>query len=884
MHLRLPCLVAVSLAVLVGASACQNSEPAAGSTTSSAEPPSTTIEVPDGFDDHTVSEILSVSDFDRLARLEGIQAAVKFAIPDLARPGVMWMDSGFYELHDEWYWFRLLNGERVPGLPTPAVDVEPGGFDSIEEIYDWAEARPNDLPLDLRFTTDGDRLYSKEYYDLALRDTDKSYGIGTLVRYDSLDREHWVIEMEFSEATTVDSVGQFFDRLGETLPPEIGENLEWVVRSPAQDATAQAMVASGSNRSDRIVRYDDLVPRGNVTVYNPGLTAGRLRLIEDADDLNDAGPDDILVMENVPDWLPPATAILTSSPQTPLAHVNLLARNRGIPNVSISGLLDDPAIIIAARSRSHAVISAEAAGEFAITLISDQQFQTWNDARNPTPIVVPPIDLATTPTVMSLTELASSIDTEADVAALRPSIGGKSAGFLTLIAAEGVTIPDVPLAITVAPYFRHLESIEAELDAMLADDDFRDDAPIRFLLLEGREAFDEVYPNDRDGQLADDFEARHVDGPLRVILDADGFMNLLRDVDMAETDVDEITDALDSNFASLSELQGLRFRSSSSVEDIEGFTGAGLYDSNTGFLLPELQADEDDHKKTVERTIKKTWSSYWSFEAFEERRLENVDHRSGGMGVLVHPRFDDDLENDNGVATLMLMPEGSGTSAMLTINVQVGDVSVANPDTDTDVLPEQILVRVSDGGAATIERTGSSTLVADGEVVMDDAAVSELLDQLLAVTTVWRDRVNGDLDSAQQVDIVTLDFEFKHMAPGWPAMADGEIRPERLVVKQARSLDPDLRGVSDEVLALAIPRDVLARATMIEQLTCDGVADVVVVAISSSAGGEVLPETIRFPERAGEADDERCERSVLFSSPEQMLVELLASGEGLEIG
>ncbi len=882
MHLRPPRLAAISLAVLVMATACRNSDTTA-EPTSSTTAPSTTVESQGGFDDHTVDEILSVADFDRLARVEGIQAAVKFAIPDLAGPGVVWMDSGFYGLHDEWYWFRLLNGRRVPGLPTAPVEAEAGGFDTIEEIYDWAEGRPNDLPLDLRFTTDGDRLYSNEYYDLALRDVDKTYGIGTLVRYDSLDREHWVIEMEFSEATTVESVGQFFDRLAETLPPEIAENLEWVVRSPAQDATARAMVASGSDRSDQIVRYADLVPRGEVSVYNPGLTAGRLRLIEDADDLNDAGPDDILVMENVPDWLPPATAILTASPQTPLAHVNLLARNRGIPNVSIGGLLDDPAIAIAARSRSHAVVGADVSGEFAITLISDQQFRRWNEARNPSPIVVPPVDLATTPTVISLTELAPSIGSEADVAALRPSIGGKSAGFLALIAADGVTIPDAPLAITVAPYFRHLESIDAELQAMLADDDFRADAPIRFLLLEGREEFDEVYTDDRDAQLADDFEARHPDGPLRVILDADGFMNLLRDVDMAEADVEEITDALTSNFASLSALQGLRFRSSSSVEDIEGFTGAGLYDSNTGFLDPELQADEDDHDKTVERTIKKTWSSYWSFEAFEERRLENVDHRSGGMGVLVHPRFDDDLEDDNGVATVMLMPDGSGTSAVLTINVQVGDVSVANPD-DTDVLPEQIVVRVSDGGAVAIERTGSSTLAADGEVVMDDAAVSELLDQLLAVTTVWRDRVNGDLDPAQQVDIVTLDFEFKHMAPGWPAMADGSTRPARLVVKQARSLDPDLRGVSDEVLALAIPRDVLSRATMVEQVSCDGIADAVVVTTSSSAGGEVLPETIRFPDPTDGAEDESCERTVVFSAPEQMLVELLASGEGLEIG
>ena len=60
----------------------------------------------------------------------------------------------------------------------------------------------------------------------------------------------------------------------------------------------------------------------------------------------------------------------------------------------------------------------------------------------------------------------------------------------------------------------------------------------------------------------------------------------------------EITESLETTFGDYAETQGLRFRSSSSVEDIEGFNGAGLYDSNTGFLQPERQPDEDDHKKS----------------------------------------------------------------------------------------------------------------------------------------------------------------------------------------------------------------------------------------------------------------------------------------------
>ncbi len=127
--------------------------------------------------------------------------------------------------------------------------------------------------------------------------------------------------------------------------------------------------------------------------------------------------------------------------------------------------------------------------------------------------MVPPVDVAAMPTVMSLVELAAEIRSEADVEALRPSIGGKSAGFLALIAADGVSTPDDPLAITVAPYVRHLANIEAELEAMLADDDFRTDARARFLLLEGPGAYAETYTNDRRRRLRFVVRRPTPDGP-----------------------------------------------------------------------------------------------------------------------------------------------------------------------------------------------------------------------------------------------------------------------------------------------------------------------------------------------------------------------------------
>lgn len=57
------------------------------------------------------------------------------------------------------------------------------------------------------------------------------------------------------------------------------------------------------------------------------------------------------------------------------------------------------------------------------------------------------------------------------------------------------------------------------------------------------------------------------------------------------------------------------------MEDIEGLNGAGLYDSNTGYLNAAAQPDPDDQKQTLEWALKKTWASYWSAEALSLREL-----------------------------------------------------------------------------------------------------------------------------------------------------------------------------------------------------------------------------------------------------------------------
>src|SRR6185369_8310832 len=117
----------------------------------------------------------------------------------------------------------------------------------------------------------------------------------------------------------------------------------------------------------------------------------------------------------------------------------------------------------------------------------------------------------------------------------------------------------------------------------------------------------------------------------------------------------ELDQQLLQHFSAYAPEQGLRFRSSSTVEDIEGFNGAGLYDSSTGFLVPGKaagkRAGKEPKRPSVADAVRKTWASYFSAEAFEERHQNHIDHLAADIAVLVHARFDDELEQANGVFT-----------------------------------------------------------------------------------------------------------------------------------------------------------------------------------------------------------------------------------------
>jgi len=69
---------------------------------------------------------------------------------------------------------------------------------------------------------------------------------------------------------------------------------------------------------------------------NPGIAAGVLHANTDVEHMEDLDPKGIYVLPETVSDLPPIAGILTAGEGNPLSHVQLLARNLGIPNVSVN--------------------------------------------------------------------------------------------------------------------------------------------------------------------------------------------------------------------------------------------------------------------------------------------------------------------------------------------------------------------------------------------------------------------------------------------------------------------------------------------------------------------------------------------------------------------
>ncbi len=456
------------------------------------------------------------------------------------------------------------------------------------------------------------------------------------------------------------------------------------------------------------------------TIYQPlnlATAVGQLRFFTQAElDQQALSYRDIAVLEAAPNDLSVCVGTITDTFQTPLSHINVLAQNRRTPNMGLRGAFTDPTL----RALEGRWVSLTVGREdFTVTEVTREEADAWWDAHRPAEVAVPRADL----TVTDIRAVEDILDVDGlslrdALARAIPAFGGKASHFSGFPHIVNPSIP-YPHAVVVPIYyydqFMRQNGFYDRVDAMLADPAFIDSPQVRAAQLE---------------RLRLDMQAAPVDP---------AFVTML-------------TDRLTAEFPGMR----LKFRSSTNCEDLDGFTGAGLYESAVG--------DPNNADRSYLYAIRKVWSSVWRPHAFEERAYRSISHREVGMAVLIHASFP--AEDAQGVAITANLFDPQGVEPGHYVNVQKGDVSVVLPP---DGVTSDQFIYHGDLPGQPIQYLAHSSLVPAGESVLTRAQVIVLAQALDAIhaffAPVYGPNVPGHF--------YAMDVEFKFNA-------------SQLVIKQAR--------------------------------------------------------------------------------------------------
>lgn len=441
-----------------------------------------------------------------------------------------------------------------------------------------------------------------------------------------------------------------------------------------------------------IISSDELYAGQNYQPLNLQENYGYLKKVP-ASELNSTylGRHDIVLLNTIPVDIAVVAGIITTEFQTPLSHINVLSHNRGTPNMALRDGWTNPKVNDFLVKLVYLKVALDS---FTIREATVEEAQHFWSQKEPQTVHQLKMDTLT----------AGLIDlTKANVKMVS-TIGGKAANFaeltkVTVSGLEGLPLPENYFAIPFYYYWRHMK--QAGLDVfvknMLNDPQFQTDINYR-------------------KQKLDDLRSAIKSAPL----DA-GLLEMVK-----------------SRLVNPEGFTSFRFRSSTNAEDIEGFNGAGLYGSFTGSLT--------DPDKPIEKAIKKVWASLWDFGAFEERDYFKIDHQTIAMGVLVHRSYPAEAANGVAITENIYNPY----MPAVTINVQIGEISVVSPD--DNYLPDQILYYTRSNSDIIEYINHSNVPGMEGKTVMTDAELKELKTYCMAIHNHY---------CALNMECNPMDIEFK---------------------------------------------------------------------------------------------------------------------------
>ncbi|MGA9768231.1 MAG: PEP/pyruvate-binding domain-containing protein [Blastocatellia bacterium] len=311
---------------------------------------------------------------------------------------------------------------------------------------------------------------------------------------------------------------------------------------------------------------------------NPGTAIGQLRILDHLTPDTVIDRNQIVIFKEVPVQLTPLSGIITTTPASPLSHVNMLARSWAIPNASIRdadklfAALEGKYVRLEVRENDYILIPADARE------VGERNRQ-WIKRQD---LVTPRADL----TYDRLTDLKDQRARDA------VRYGAKSANLGELINLKNPAIA-VPPGFTI-PFrfyqeFIRRNKLEERISSAVEEDRFVHDPVYRKVRLA------EIRRWIQEGRHADEFRQL-------------------------------VLEKVRREYAS----KGLFARSSTNAEDLPSFSGAGLYTT-----VPNVRTGDQ-----LMEAIKSVWASVWNYEAYEARESFGMNHFGVYPAVLIQEGID----------------------------------------------------------------------------------------------------------------------------------------------------------------------------------------------------------------------------------------------------
>jgi len=422
------------------------------------------------------------------------------------------------------------------------------------------------------------------------------------------DSDDWMMELAASDEMNAGLINFFFNEVNKNV--FFKDKLKFYLNSPH-------VIGLNSKKALKIptVFSDFIFKRITEQSIENASNVGILKKydLQKKEDFNPKS-DEIIIINTTPEFIPTVRGIIITELQTPLSHLVLLAKNRNIP-VYVDTKVWDKQFINDLLGKK-------------VELITKENSYSLKASQKPilAKKLVKEIILKRDLSVTDLIDLEKVTPLN-----IVHSIGSKATnlGLLKQIQKEMKSYKTPEYAFAIPFYF---------FDQHIKDNHFQD-------------KINALYAIPKDSVKLLDRELK-------------AFRKTVKNSKVNPELLKKIEEKLNAQ----TDFKNFRFRSSTNAEDMEGFNGAGLYDSKTAII--------GDADKTIEKAILDVWASFWNFRAFQERDLFGINHESCAMGVLVHRSFPDEKANGVLVTRNLYRDKYAG----ITVNVQLGEESVVKPE------------------------------------------------------------------------------------------------------------------------------------------------------------------------------------------------------------